>query len=316
MNRRDFSKSLVLATVALGSRARVLEENPPADVMPQLAITMDDFSWSQNTIRLNGAERNQAILDTLKAHSLKATLFVVGRNIESTAGKQLLAQWNDAGHNIGNHTYSHRSFAGPAVTVPEFEKDILRAEELLRDFSRFRRYFRFPLLKEGETAAKRDALRAFLAQRGYRIGHVTIDNSDWIVDQRLTKRLAANPTADVAAYRDFYLEHLWDRAQYYDQLARQVVGRTVKHTLLTHFNLLNSLFLGDVIHMFEAHGWRFIDSDTAFTDPVFKEQPMTLPAGESIIWSLAKATGKIDKDLRYPAEDGEYETARMNRLGL
>jgi len=68
--------------------------------------------------------------------------------------------------------------------------------------------------------------------------------------------------------------------------------------------------------MFKSRGWRLIDAETAFTDSVFAAEPKLLPAGESIIWALAKATGKIDKDLRYPAEDGEYERAEMDRLGL
>jgi len=54
----------------------------------------------------------------------------------------------------------------------------------------------------------------------------------------------------------------------------------------------------------------------AFTDPVFQAEPRILPAGESIVWSLAKAAGKIPMSLRYPAEDGDYETARMDKLGL
>ena len=41
-----------------------------------------------------------------------------------------------------------------------------------------------------------------------------------------------------------------------------------------------------------------------------------MTAGESIAWSLAKEKGTIAKSLRYPAEDGENETARMNKLGL
>jgi hypothetical protein len=109
---------------------------------------------------------------------------------------------------------------------------------------------------------------------------------------------------------------MWDRAQYYDALARTTVGRSVKHTLLMHFNLLNALFLGDLIEMFKRKGWRLIDAEEAFTDPVFASQPKVLPAGESIVWSLAKESGKIDKNLRYPAEDGEYETAKMDKLGL
>jgi hypothetical protein len=59
-----------------------------------------------------------------------------------------------------------------------------------------------------------------------------------------------------------------------------------------------------------------IDAKDAFKDPIFSAEPKVVPAGESIVWSLAKENGTIAKSLRYPAEDGEYETERMNKLGL
>jgi len=93
------------------------------------------------------------------------------------------------------------------------------------------------MLKEGETASS--AMRCVVSRRnGYRTGHVTIDNSDWIVDQRLTKRLTEQPAADIAPYRSFYLEHMWDRAQYYDDLAKKNRRPLLSTTLLMHFNLL------------------------------------------------------------------------------
>jgi len=276
---------------------------------------MDDFSW-HDAVRLSATERNQAILGALSSHSIKAALFVVGRNIDSEEGKRLLADWDKAGHLIGNHTYSHRNYSSPAMSVQAYEEDILRAEALLKAFSGFRKYFRFPMLKEGDTIARRDAMRTFLAQQGYHIGHVTIDNSDWIVDQRLVARLKKEPAADLSKYRDFYLAHMWDRAQYYDSLARRVLGRPVRHTILMHFNLLNGLFLNDLLEMFKGKGWQLIDAQEAFKDSVFAAEPKVIPAGESIIWSLAKEKGTIAKSLRYPAEDGVYENARMNKLGL
>ena len=281
---------------------------------PQFAITMDDFNW-RNAVHLSAEQRNQAILNTLSSNKAKAALFVMGRNADDQEGMTLLRKWDEAGHLIGNHTYSHRSL-NSNITAAEYESDIVRAELILIGLSRFRKFFRYPMLKEGNTAAKRDGVREFLKRRGYRIGHVTIDNSDWIVDQRLTARLQKDPKADVKPYRDFYLEHMWDRAQYYDSLAKKVLDRPVKHTILMHFNLLNGLFLGDLIEMFRGKGWQLIDAEEAFNDSVFRAEPKTLPAGESIVWALAKEKGTIAKLLRYPAEDGEYETARMNKLGL
>ena len=312
MNRRTFTKSLALSAAALGLGGVPSLAKPAA---PQFSITMDDFHW-QNAVKLTGVERNEAILNTLQSNSIKAALFVIGRNIDSDEGKQLLAPWDKAGHLIGNHTYSHQSYAAPNTVVADYLQDILRAEELLNPFPRFQKYFRFPALKEGETIEKRDAMRAFLAEHNYRVGHVTIDNSDWVIDMRLTARLKKDPGADVKPYRDFYLEHMWARAEYYDKLARRVLDRPVKHAVLVHFNLLNGLFLNDVIAMLKSKGWQPIDAAEAFTDPVFAAKPNILPAGESIVWSLAKEKGTIAKSLRYPAEDGDYENARMNRLKL
>ena len=310
MNRRDFVGIAAASAVALGLKRQGFAKTAAA---PQFAITMDDFNW-RNAVHLTAADRNRAILEVLNANGRKAALFVIGRNADDNDGKALLQSWDDARHIIGNHTYSHRALN--SVTSADFEQDIARAENILKSYKQFQKLFRFPALKEGDTAAKRDDVRAFLKSHGYRTGHVTIDNSDWIVDQRLTARLGKDPKADVKPYRDFYLEHMWDRAAYYDSLAKKVTGRPVKHTVLMHFNLLNGLFLGDLIEMFKRKGWQLIDAEEAFTDPIFRAEPNTLPAGESIVWSLAKEKGTIAKSLRYPAEDGDYETARMNKLGL
>jgi len=332
MNRRDFTKLLGFSALTVaahaenrsgrGQRPRYDSERgrcPLPDLFlapaPQFSITMDDFFW-QKPVKLSSAERNQSILDTLRANSIKAALFVIGRNAEQKEGKQLLTAWNEAGHLIGNHTYSHRNLNSADNSLSSYEDDILRAEAVLKDFPRFRKYFRFPMLKEGDTAAKRDGLRDFLAYRGYRTGHVTIDTSDWYIDLRLTARLQKDPAADVKPYRDYYLEHMWARAEYYNELAQRVLGRQVKHTVLVHYNLLNGLFLNDVIEMFKSKGWQAIDAEEAFTDPVFAAKPKILPAGESIVWALAKEKGTIAMSLRYPAEDAEYEKARMDKLGL
>ncbi|HEU4510350.1 MAG TPA: polysaccharide deacetylase family protein [Pyrinomonadaceae bacterium] len=312
MNRRTFTKTLGLSVAALGLGAVPAFASKQATLY---SITMDDFYWT-NAVKLTATARNEAILGTLRAHSHRAALFVIGRNIDSAEGKELLTPWDKSGHMIGNHTYSHRDYSAPNVNVEAYQQDILRAEALLQEFPRFKKYFRFPMLKEGETVEKRDAMRSFFAEHGYRNGYVTIDNSDWAIDQRLTARMKKDPSADVKPYRDFYLEHIWARAEYYDSLARRVVGRPIKHTLLVHFNLLNGLFLGDLIDMFKRKNWQLVDAEEAFTDRVFASNPKVVPAGESIVWSLAKEKGKIAKSLRYPAEDGAYENARMDKLGL
>jgi peptidoglycan-N-acetylglucosamine deacetylase len=280
-----------------------------------VAITIDNLDVNaEDTPRLDLDGRNAAILATLRRHRLRAALFVCGMRVDNPAGRRHLRHWSDAGHLICNHTYSHILYS--TTTFEQFSADTLRCESLIRDEPGFQRLFRFPALKEGATREQRDRMRAFLREHSYRMGYVTIDASDWAIDDRLRKRLAADPHADAAPYRAFLLEHIWQRAAFYDDLAHRVLGRSIKHTLLIHHKLLTALFLEDMLQMFASRGWSVIDADEAFRDPVFQREPDIVPAGESLVWALAKETGRYDALLRYPGEDSRYEDPRMDELGL
>ncbi len=285
-----------------------------AQEKPKIAITMDDLNWHAipEGMRKDAGER---ILQALERHKLRAALFVIGEHGDTPVGRPIVREWSERGHMIGNHTWSHFSYDRPGPPE-QFGDDMLRCDAFVRKFPGFRPYFRFPVLKEGATRERRDWMRAFLKAHGYRNGAVTIDASDWYYDQRLRKCIEDRPNFDVKRFREPYLAHLWDRATYYDGLARKVVGRSISHTTLIHYNVLNSYFLGDALDMFLARGWQLVDAERALEDEVFRAQPDTVPAGESLVWALAKATGRYDSVLRYPGEDDVYEKPKLDKLGL
>jgi peptidoglycan/xylan/chitin deacetylase (PgdA/CDA1 family) len=111
MNRRELTQLLGTNLLATAIAPRMAL----AAAAPQVSITMDDFNLlgaDEPTAR----KRNDAILSTLRAHSLKAAIFVAGKCIDSPVGQHLLKQWNGAGHIIANHTYSHRNCADSDFT--------------------------------------------------------------------------------------------------------------------------------------------------------------------------------------------------------
>ena len=278
-----------------------------------LAITIDDFDLADSHL-LTGAQRDARIRAALARHRIKAAGFVAGKYVHQPLSGRVLSSWSDEGHIIGNHSFSH-SYYG-AQDPDAYMADILKCEALLSPYPAFRKLFRYPFLAEGKTAEARDALRQRLHAAGYRIGHVTIDASDWYVDQRLNARLDRDPKADLAPYRKFYLAHLWDRATFYDGLARKLFGGPVEHTLLLHHRLTTALFLEDVLNMFRTRGWRLVDAEAAFASPIFALEPKSLPSGQSLIWAVARERGGYDAILRYPGEDGDYEKPKMDALGL
>ena len=277
------------------------------------SITMDDPNTYETPL-MTPEKRDNAILNQLKSAGTKATLFVSGKRIDSEKGQLLLKKWSNDGHTLSNHSYSHLSYNNPKLTFAEYSSDISKGELHIKDFKNFKKIFRFPFLKSGETKLKRDAIRRFLKRNGYSYGYVTVDASDWYISDRLEKRLRNNPNADIDGYKKYYLDHMWERAQYYDGLAKKVIGRSPKHTILIHHNLLNALFLKNLIDHFSSKGWNLIDATDAFTDNLFKAEPQIVPSGESVLWAIAKEKGL--SDLRYPAEDGKYEKEAMDKLGL
>ncbi|PIP96740.1 MAG: polysaccharide deacetylase [Bdellovibrio sp. CG12_big_fil_rev_8_21_14_0_65_39_13] len=277
------------------------------------SITMDDPNL-YNTPLFTPLERDFKILKQLDQNKIKAALFVCGKRVDSQDGIELLKRWDAKRHLIGNHTYSHPYYHSSALSFEDFAKDFLKVEPQISHLTHFTRVFRFPFLKSGNTVEKRNKIRELLRDKGYRHGYVTIDASDWYISERLESKLKQNPNFKIAGYKDFYLQHMWDRAQYYDGLAQKVLGRSPKHTMLIHHNLLNALFLNDLIQFFKQKGWNLIDAEEALRDPLFSLEPDNLPSGEGIIWALAKE--KKIAGLRYPAEDSVYEEERMNQLGL
>ncbi len=63
------------------------------------------------------------------------------------------------------------------------------------------------------------------------------------------------------------------------------------------------------------HGVKMIDAEDAYRDSISNDLPNTIPAGQSLIWAMAKATGRYENELRYPGEDGDYQKAEMDKWG-
>jgi hypothetical protein len=288
--------------------------SPNNSAKPQLALTLDDPTLSLGSV-LRWQEANGRILKAISAKNVRIALFVCGMRVDEADGAKLLATWDQAGHSICNHSYSHK-FYGEQTSYADYAVDFLKNEKVIAPYHNRTAMFRYPFLKEGDTAEKRDRFRTLLKERGYRVGSVTIDASDWYVSQRFVDRLGKQPNAPIGPYRDFLIAHLLDRATFYRQLAVDVLGRDIRHTLLMHYNPLNAFVLPDVMNAFEVAGWQWIDASLAFEDPVFRSQPNTLPAGESLVWALAKETGRFEDRLRYPGEDDAYEKPKMDAAGL
>ena len=280
---------------------------------PHIAFSFDDGSI-KDRLNYKGPDWNSMIREQLKDKQIQAAWFVAGKMMDNDQGKELLQKWEEDGHILANHTYSHYNYNDSSMTCKVFSEDIQKCDALISTYKNYLKIVRFPYLKGGNTISKRDSLTNFIQINGYKQGWVTIDASDWYIDMRLTRRLKQNPDADISVFRDYYVNHIIERAEYYNNLSLQINHRQIKHTVLLHFNLTSALFLNDLIEKFQKEGWIIDNYSDAITDPIYSEQPIAMPAEQSLIWMQAKQTGGFE--LRYPGEDSRFEKEKMDKLGL
>lgn len=309
ISRRLFlASSAALAALSTTACAR---GNAPK----RLAITMDDFNL--NTPRRQTiAQRNQGILDAMAAHDHKGAGFVTGQWVDNDQGRAIIQSWLDAGHIIGNHTYTHQH--ANVLTTANYIADIEKNMAFLGGINGATpKLFRFPFLDEGGQLEKRDAIRTFLNENEYMNAAVTIDPVDWYIDGRMSDRLISNPDADLTPYRDYYLASALKLAEYYNAVAADIGRAGVPHTLLVHHNELNGLFLGDLLAHFKANGWDLIDARTVFENGLYHVQPASLNGGRSILSVMEQEAAAIEKMERRPFPIARsFGEADMDALNL
>ena len=302
-NRRKF----IIGALALGGCAPAVVTKPAK----RIAVTMDDFNLGFN-IRLNPRERNERILEALAKHNHKAAGFVTGQFVDDVFGDEVVQSWSDAGHLIGNHTFSHMnsSEADPA----KVKADILKNDALLSKYASYEKIFRFPFLAEGGSPDKIAVYRAFLKSQGFQNAAVTIDSIDWFTTSRMETRLKQDNQAELKSYREYYVTAIVTLAEHFQSLAERIGYPDIPHSMLMHHNILNGLFLDDVLTALKENGWSMVDAKEAFEHPLYRLEPETAALSRSVLSVLAQEQGITDTG--YPEAYRGWGKKTMDALRL
>ena len=193
----------------------------------EVALTFDDLPahgpLPPGMTRLDVAK---SMIATLKAANAPQVYgFINAAKLEQVPeDRAVLEEWRAAGYLLGNHTYSHMSLTDN--TVDAFEKDIAANEPALRSLMGKQdwHWFRYPFLWEGETLEKRNAVRAYLKDHGYRVAQVTLDFEDYAWNAPYARCVAKNDQQAIAWLKSSYL----DTARQYIELNQQMSQMAVR----------------------------------------------------------------------------------------
>ena len=161
--------------------------------------------------------------------------------------------WLDAGIELGNHTFSHRSLN--AIPLEEYEDDFSKARRSQRNCLRQRErrsdIFAIRFLHTGRTMEIKAEFDDFLKQHGYTIAPITFDNGDYIfrgVRQRFRQR---RHEVDEKSRRSLRAVYGGETRVLGTAIRQSCSGGKLSQTLLIHANFINSDHLGDLAAMFK-----------------------------------------------------------------
>lgn len=184
---------------------------------------------------------------------------------------RLLQDWIDAGLELGNHSFSHPDLH--TTELAAFEADVLRGEEVTRELlaavGKEPRYFRHPFLHTGRSLEVKEGFESFLAEHGYRVAPVTIDNHEWIYARAYDHALARPDAGLAARIAVAYVAYMDSVVGYYEAQSRALVDREIPQVLLLHANRLNADTTDELVGMLRARGYEFIELDEALEDSAY-----------------------------------------------
>jgi peptidoglycan/xylan/chitin deacetylase (PgdA/CDA1 family) len=256
----------------------------------KVALTFDDLPL--NGTQPAGVTQAQMARDTLailKKYGVPPSYgFINAWKLENDPDGALALQlWVQAGHPLGNHTYTHLDL--DTHSADDFTREILQNEPVLEllmppggrhDF----RWLRYPYLHEGDTLEKRRAVRAFLAAHHYRVAETTLDYEDYAWNSAYARCLDKHDTAAMAELRTSYLATAdeWMRAE--RDMSRQLWGRDINHVLLLHQGAFSATILPDLFALLKKHGYELVTLEEAQSDPVYAQDPdIAMPGGGTLI---------------------------------
>lgn len=241
-----------------------------------VAITVDDLPiYGRPWTVSEGETRTTALLAAFARHRWHVTGFVNEKQLEGpdhAARVSLLERWLAAGHDLGNHTYSHPSLnkVGAAAFIADIDRGGIETSRLLERRGRTERWFRYPFLETGVTRADRDHVSQWLEGHGLHVAPVTMENADWQFATPYDAALARGDSGHAAAIRRAYIAYTAAAVHWYRVAGRQLLGREPAFVLLIHADQLNADTIDSLAATFRREHLHVVSLDRAMRDPAYR----------------------------------------------
>jgi peptidoglycan/xylan/chitin deacetylase (PgdA/CDA1 family) len=281
-----------------------------APASKQIALTFDKLPYMEPLGYWTPREVSNMVLRALAARKIHAMGFVVEQKLDQKPGSYVvLLDWVQQGHKLGNETFGYVDLneldaSDFLAHVADGEKYTKRATHNVSGW--LVRYFRFPMLHEGNTESKKKGVAQRLRGAGYVLVPATVLFTDYEFDFFLDN------TADLdrsSRLEKLYLDRLQKAISYSESQSDEVFGRQIPQILRLHLGLAAGNFIEGVLDLLEHDGYNFTTVEEALKDPAYStEENYVGPLGLSFIDRVAATKG-----LPYDEKAGEISRNEISK---
>ncbi len=308
----------MLGTLACGAALSVAAQTGDSKARPapgtaplQVAFTFDDLP-AHGPLPPGMARPAvvKSILATLKnEHMLPVYGFINGFRVARFPYQiHILEAWRDAGNPLGNHTWSHPEL--DKLSAAQYERNIARDEPLLQrlDPNGDWHWFRYPFLEEGDTVDKREGVRSWLMEHGYKVAEISMDFQDYLWNKPYARCAAKGDAQAMTTLHDTYLATADQYIRVHRLLAQRLYGHDVPYVLLMHIGAFDAKMLPQLIALFRERGFAFTTLEQAMADPSYKNDPKVPSPGGATFNEMVATERKVE------IPDSQEPEALLDRL--
>ena len=236
----------------------------------QVTITMDDLpNYSVH-------DPENKLLHLVDSLQLPFCILINGRMMfenDSVMAQNSMAEWGKRNYvTIGNHTFTHPWYS--ESVFENFTQEIGKNQKVIAAYipigKKEPKFFKFPFNDLGKDSLQNTRIKQWLGDNGYVIAPYTVESEDYIFNTIYEYYLKNNEPAKADSIGRLYVTKTMEFFTYFEGLSEQMFNRPISQIYQSHDNILNTLYLPEILKQLKERGYTFISLQEALTDPAYK----------------------------------------------
>lgn len=243
-----------------------------SNAQKQVAITMDDLPG------YSVKDPDERLLQLINSRHLPITIFINGMYLDyadSVQARKTFSEFASCKYvTVGNHTYSHPWYH--ELEFSDFTANIEKNQQLINHyiapFHKKSTYFKFPFNDLGKDSIQNAGIKKYLKENGYVIAPYIVESSDWAFSTVYELYLKNNNKTIADSIGELYVAKTMEFFSYFENLSQQLYGRQIKMIYQSHDNILNAVYLPQILELLSKRGYTFISLKEALKDNAYKSR--------------------------------------------